>query len=243
MDTTAPPTPAAPGAAPKAAREPAPTPGGAGERVVECFFDVVSPASYLAWKRLPAVAAGAGARVAWRPFLLGGAMKAAGNAPPLAVPAKGRWLFRDLAQWARRDGVRFAMNPHFPLSTVTAMRMLVGLQPRSEADFLRLAEALFDAMWADGRNLSDAAVLAEVVAQASLDPADLAALAADPAVKARLAAHTDEAVARGAFGAPTFFVGDEMHFGQDRLDFVREALLARPDVAAGHAASAPAAAG
>jgi 2-hydroxychromene-2-carboxylate isomerase len=106
------------------------------------------------------------------------------------------------------------------------MRGAAGLQMRSPADFPRYLEVVERAMWETPKNLGDPDVLAATLAGAGFDPEAFAALVADPEVKARLIATTEEAVARGVFGAPTFFVGDAMFFGQDRLDFVQEALLA-----------------
>ena len=191
---------------------------------VECFFDVGSPTSYLAWTRLPRIAAAAGAGIVWRPMLLGGVFKATGNASPVAVPAKGRWMGTDIARWAKRYGVPFRFNPHFPINTLTLMRGAAGLQLRRAEDFDRYLTAIFVAMWQDAANLGDPGVLAATLASAGLDADAFTALVGDPEVKAGLVATTEEAVARGVFGAPTFFVGDEMFFGQDRLDFVAEAL-------------------
>ncbi|WP_395699120.1 2-hydroxychromene-2-carboxylate isomerase [Aquabacterium sp.] len=195
-------------------------------RAVECFFDVGSPASYLAWTQLPAICESAGAQLLWRPMLLGGVFQATGNASPAAVPAKGRYMNQDLARFARRYGVPFAHNPHFPINTLQLMRGLIGTQLREPARFQPLLAAVFKAMWVDGCNLNDLAVLGRVLAEAGFDPAAMMALVADAEVKAALKASTDEAVRRGVFGAPTMFVGGEMFFGQDRLDFVREALAA-----------------
>ena len=192
---------------------------------VEFFFDVGSPASYLAWRQLPKIAAECGAEIAWRPMLLGGVFKATGNASPVTVPAKGRWMNDDLQRWARRYGVSLRFNPHFPINTLTLMRGATGLQLRSPGDFPRYLDVVQRAMWEAPRNLGDAEVLAATLAESGFDPAAFAALVADPEVKARLIATTEQAVARGAFGAPTFFVGEQMFFGQDRLEFVREALL------------------
>jgi len=196
------------------------------KRTVECFFDVGSPTAYLAWTQLPKIAAEADATIAWRPMLLGGVFKATGNASPVAVPAKGRWMNDDIARWARRYGVPFAFNPHFPINTLTLMRGATGMQMRRPADFARYLDVIERAMWEVPKNLGDPAVLAATLAAAGFDADDFVALVGDPEVKARLVATTEEAVARGVFGAPTFFVGDAMFFGQDRLDFVREALLA-----------------
>lgn len=196
------------------------------ERKVEYFFDVGSPTSYLAWTQLPRIAAETGAAILWRPMLLGGVFKATGNASPVTVPAKGRWMNADIERFARRYGVAFRFNPHFPINTLTLMRGAAAMQMRSPAEFARYLEVVERAMWETPKNLGDPDVLATTLADAGFDPQAFAALVADPEVKARLIATTDEAVARGVFGAPTFFVGDAMFFGQDRLDFVREALLA-----------------
>ena len=193
-------------------------------RTVEFFFDVGSPTAYLAYTQLPALAQDCGAHLAWRPMLLGGVFKATGNASPVSVPAKARWMNGDLQRWARRYGVKLTHNPHFPINTLTLMRGAVGLQMREPDAFPRYLQAVFDAMWCEPRNLGDPEALALTLREAGFDPAQVAALAADAEVKARLVANTEEAVARGAFGAPTFFVGEQMFFGQDRLDFVRQAL-------------------
>jgi 2-hydroxychromene-2-carboxylate isomerase len=196
------------------------------KRAVEYFFDVGSPTAYLAWTQLPKIAAETGATIAWRPMLLGGVFKATGNASPVTVPAKGRWLNDDIARWARRYGVPFAFNPHFPINTLTLMRGATGLQMRRPAELPRYLDVVERAMWEASKDLGAPAVLAATLAAAGFDADEFAALVADPEVKAKLIATTEEAVARGVFGAPTFFVGDAMFFGQDRLDFVREALLA-----------------
>ena len=195
-----------------------------GKKTVEFFFDVGSPTTYLAWTQLPKLAAACGAQIAWRPMLLGGVFKATGNASPVTIPAKGRWMLGDLQLWARHWGVPLAFNPHFPINTLTMMRGAAGMQMREPASFDRYLEVIFHAMWREPRNLGDPQVLADVLQAGGFDPERIAALAADPEVKARLQANTEEAVARGVFGAPTFFVDGAMFFGQDRLDFVRAAL-------------------
>ena len=193
-------------------------------KTVEFFFDVGSPTTYLAWTQLPALCAQAGAALVYRPMLLGAVFQATGNASPVTVPAKGRFMHADMARYARRYGVPFQMNTHFPINTLTLMRAATGVQLRMPArldDFLR---GVFKAIWTDGANLNDSAVAAQALRDAGFDPAEVIALANDAEVKAALRATTDEAVARGVFGAPTMFVGDAMFFGQDRLEFVREAL-------------------
>lgn len=195
-------------------------------KTIEFFFDFGSPTTYLAHTQLPRIARETGAALQYRPMLLGGVFKATGNTSPVTVPAKGRWMGDDIARWARRYGVPFTFNPHFPINTLTLMRGAAGLQMRQPQSFGRYADAVFDAMWVKPRNLGDAAVLAAVLGEAGLDADAFMALVGDPEVKAKLVANTEEAVARGVFGAPSCFVGDQMFFGQDRLDFVREAAAA-----------------
>jgi 2-hydroxychromene-2-carboxylate isomerase len=193
-------------------------------KVLEFLFDVGSPASYIAYKRVPAVAARVGATVQYKPFLLGGVFKATGNHSPAEIPAKGRWTSIDLDRYARRHGVPFARNPFFPINTLHLMRGAAGLQ--DDPRFMAYLDAVFDAMWRDPKNLGDPAEMVPVLARAGVGGDEFMALIADEATKARLKATTEDAVARGAFGAPTFFVGEEMFFGQDRLDWVEEALAA-----------------
>lgn len=191
---------------------------------VEFFFDVGSPTSYLAWTQLPALCAAHGARLVYRPMLLGGVFQATGNASPAAVAAKGRYMNADMTRFAKAYGVPLTVNPHFPINTLTLMRGAAGVQLRMPARFDAYLRGVFRAMWIDGLNLNDPAVAAQALGDAGFDPAEVLALTADAEVKAALRATTEEAVARGVFGAPTMFVGDAMFFGQDRLDFVRTAL-------------------
>jgi 2-hydroxychromene-2-carboxylate isomerase len=193
---------------------------------IEFWFDFGSPTTYLAHTQMPKLAADTGARIDYLPMLLGGVFKATGNQSPVMVPAKGRWMGGDLARFARRYGVPFTFNPHFPINTLTLMRCAVGLQMRQPERFMPYVNTMFHAMWVEPVNLGDAAVLAATLSAAGFDAAALQALASDAEVKAKLIANTEAAVARGVFGAPTCFVGDEMFFGQDRLDFVREAAAA-----------------
>jgi 2-hydroxychromene-2-carboxylate isomerase len=193
-------------------------------RTVEFFFDVGSPTAYLAYTQLPAIADACAAQLTWRPMLLGGVFKATGNASPVAIPAKGRWMIDDIQRWARRYGVPLVFPANFPINTLTLMRGAVGMQMREPEAFLRYLDVVFGALWRDGRDLSDPAVVAAALRDGGFDPSQVAALTADPEVKAKLIATTEEAVARGAFGAPTYFVDGQMFFGQDRLEFVREAL-------------------
>ncbi|HNN33447.1 MAG TPA: 2-hydroxychromene-2-carboxylate isomerase, partial [Ottowia sp.] len=153
-----------------------------------------------------------------------GVFQATGNQSPAAVAAKGRYIFTDFDRFARRYGVPLRRNPHFPIHTLLPMRGAVGLQraqPERLADYCR---AMFQAIWVDGRNLNEPAEVGAVLAAAGFDPQALLALANHPDTKQALKDATDEAVRRGVFGAPTFFVGEQMFWGQDRIDFLKEAL-------------------
>lgn len=194
-------------------------------QTVEFFFDVGSPAAYLAWTQLPALCAAAGAELVYRPMLLGGVFQATGNRSPMEVPAKSRYIRTDLERHAARYGVPLRFNPHFPVNTLTLMRGATALQVheggRRFDDYCR---TMMRAMWVDGQSLNDPAVVGAVLQAADFDPHTVQALASEPAVKQRLKDVTDEAVARGVFGAPTMFVGAQMFWGQDRLQEVRVAL-------------------
>ncbi|MHA6492179.1 2-hydroxychromene-2-carboxylate isomerase [Pseudomonas borbori] len=191
-------------------------------KTVEFFFDVGSPTTYLAWTQLPRIAEQAGAQIIWRPMLLGGVFKATGNQSPVTIPSKGRYMLQDLARFAKRYAVPLAFNPHFPINTLTLMRGAAGYL---DSDQLQpYLQAVFEAIWVRQQNLGKPQVVAEIVGAAGLDVAEFERLINDETVKQRLKDNTEEAVKRGVFGAPAFFVGDEMHFGQDRLDFVAEAL-------------------
>ena len=192
-------------------------------KTVEFYFDFGSPYSYLAYRALPGIAATHGAQIVWRPMLLGGVFKASGNHSPIEIPAKSKWLRQDLQRWAQRYSVAFNHNPYFPVNTLTLMRGAAGMQMRGPL-FHKYVEAMFHAMWGEPRNLGDPQQLAAVLGQAGIDAADFNSMVNDPAVKEQLKKTTDEAVARGVFGAPTFFVGEEMFWGQDRLEFVAAAL-------------------
>ena len=194
-------------------------------KTVEYYFDFGSPAAYLASTQLPALAAQTGVAVRWRPMLLGGVFVATGNASPASVPAKGKYIFRDFARFAKRYGVPLKTNPFFPINTITLMRIAVGLQLRQDARFADYCSAMYRAIWVDAQNMNDAATVSSVLQAGGFDAPELLALAAEPEVKNQLKALTEEAVARGVFGAPTFFVGEQMFWGQDRCDFVRDALM------------------
>ena len=191
---------------------------------IEFLFDFGSPASYIAHCRLKGVTARTGATVDAVPMLLGAVFKATGNASPVAVPAKGRYVGIDLMRFAARDGVPFTFNPHFPINTTVLMRLATAL--RGDPGYDRFVDFAFDGMWHFPRNLGDPAEVTALLTNAGFDAAATLALAESQPVKDALRATTDAAIARGVFGAPTMFVGDEMWFGQDRLDWVEAAVAA-----------------
>jgi 2-hydroxychromene-2-carboxylate isomerase len=158
-------------------------------------------------------------------MLLGGVFQATGNSSPATVPLKGQHSWIDLERWAKYFGVSIKPNPHFPINTLQLMRGAVGMQMRGAAEFHRYLSTVFSAMIAQPRNLGAPEELAAVLGAAEISPALFLDLIKDDKVKEKLRANTEEAVARGVFGAPTFFVGDDMYWGQDRLHFVDLALV------------------
>ena len=191
------------------------------------LFDFGSPNAYLAHRAIPAIEARTGAKFAYVPVLLGGVFKATGNRSPMeafaGIPAKLAYEARERERFVAKHGLtKFAANPHFPVNTLAIMRGAVAA--RRLGVFEAYVEAVFAAMWEQGRKMDDPAVIAEVLDAAGLPAAELIALTQDPAVKDELVANTGAAVARGVFGSPSFFVGDELWFGKDRLGEVEAAI-------------------
>lgn len=191
---------------------------------VEFFFDLGSPTTYLAWTQLPGICAEAGAILIYRPMLLGGVYKATGNSSPAMIPSKGRFMIQDLARFARRYGVPMKFNPHFPINTLSLMRGATAVQLLQPNRFDAYINAIFTATWVEGLNTGDVSVVSRVLVDAGFDPQQIFAQSSEQSVKDALKATTEEAIRRGVFGAPTMFIGSELFFGQDRLDFLKEAL-------------------
>ena len=189
---------------------------------VEFFFDVGSPASYLAWTQLASIAQRHNAEIVWRPMLLGAVFQAVGNTSPAAVPAKGAYMLKDLKRFSAIYDVPFRFNPFFPVNTMQLMRGVTAYLETPK--FESYLSAIFNALWAEKLNMESPEVVAEVLSKVGIDATDFMARISEPEVKARLKSSTEEAVARGVFGAPSFFVNGEMFFGQDRLSFVEDAL-------------------
>ena len=191
-------------------------------RTLEFYFDYGSPYSYLADTQVEAIAQRAGATLVRKPMLLGGVFKATGNHSPAELPQKSAWSAFDMPMWAHHYGVPFQRNPFFPVNTLALMRGATAAQ--IDGSFERYHPAVFKAMWVEGRNLNDMKEVAAELSAAGLDAAKFGARIQDQDVKERLKTTTEEAVARGVFGAPTCFVDKMMFFGNDRLPFVEMAL-------------------
>ena len=193
-------------------------------KTVEFWYDVQSPTAHLAYWRLKQIAARTGAAIDYRPMLLGGVFKATGNRTPVNVKAKGKWMFFDMSNYARKYDVPLRPNPYFVFSSLPLMRGAILAQERGELD--RYNDTIFYGIWRDAKNLGDPAVIVETLNEAGLDASAYVEGIQQQAVKDKLIANTEEAVGKGAFGAPTFFVGGKMWWGQDRLDWVEEELAA-----------------
>lgn len=191
------------------------------------LYDVASPNAYFVHRVIPEVEGRLGRRFDYRPVLLGGLFKLSGNQAPMVanagVPNKMAYDWLEIRRFiARHRLTKFIMNPHFPVNTLGAMRVAVAAEGEGLAE--PVAEALFHYMWEDPRNLGDPAGLARALADAGLPAERLIAASGEEAVKQQLMANTAEAHARGAFGLPSFLVGDELYFGKDRLRDVEESV-------------------
>jgi len=196
-------------------------------KTIEFVFDFGSPNAYLALPPLREIAARHGATVKLIPCLLGGIFKATNNRAPMIafgeVPSKLAYERLEMERFIARHGLtRFRMNPHFPVNTLLAMRGMVAAQRMGIED--AYVAAVLAAMWEDGEKMDDPEVFVRVLDAAGLDGRGILDRTRDDGVKAELAANTEAAVARGAFGIPTFFVNGEMFFGKDRLAQVEEQL-------------------
>ena len=193
-------------------------------KTVEFWYDFLSPTAYLGYWRLKDIAARTGATIDYHPMLLGGVFKATGNQTPVNVKPKGKWMFFDMSNYARKYGVPLKSNPYFVFSSLPLMRGAILAQERGELEPYN--DTIFYGVWRDARNLADPGIIVETLKEAGLDADAYVEGIQQQNVKDNLIANTNEAVEKGAFGAPTFFVGDKMWWGQDRLDWVEEELAA-----------------
>lgn len=205
--------------------------------MIEFFFDISSPWTYLAFHNLQPLAAELNEPVRWKPFLVGGVFNTvnpsvyASREQP--VPAKQNYLRKDLADWARHTGLAIRFPPSvFPVNSVKALRGCLWLEPQNRlVDFARTA---FEIYWDEDQDISKDEVLAQVCTRIGVDPEAFFAGIAQPAIKDQLRLNTEELIERGGFGSPTIFVGgDDMYFGNDRLELVRDAVLRKRASSAG----------
>ena len=192
---------------------------------LDFIFDFASPNAYFAYRVLPGVLERTGAELKLIPCLLGGIFKSTGNQAPMVafggVKGKLAYDMLETRRFIEKHGLkRFRMNPHFPVNTLLLMRCAVAAD--LEGRLAAFVDAVLPMMWEDGLKMDDPAVAADALGKAGFG--DLLEKAGTDPVKAALLANTQAAVDRGAFGIPTFFVGDEMFFGKERLGQVEEAL-------------------
>ena len=198
-------------------------------KTLEFIFDFGSPNAYLALKVLPPIIERTGAALVITPALLGGIFKATGNKPPFVqyadAPAKMAYERLEMERFVASHGLgRFTMNPNFPINTLTIMRGAVIAE--DDGQLFPYVDAVNRAMWEEGLKMDDPEVIATFLSANGFNGPALLARTQEDAVKARLVANTESAVTRGVFGIPTFFVGDQMFFGKERLGQVEDALTA-----------------
>jgi 2-hydroxychromene-2-carboxylate isomerase len=196
---------------------------------VEFHFDFGSPNAYLAHLVIPAVEERTGVKFEYVPVLLGGVFRLTGNRSPAeslaGIKNKPEYERLETERFIKRHGITsFRRNPYFPVNTLTIMRGAVAAQ--IEGVFERYVDEIYRHMWSQPKKLDDPAVLQAALIESGFDAGRFGELVQDPDVKARLLDNTQRSVARGTFGSPTFFVGDEIFFGKDRLRDVEEAIVA-----------------
>lgn len=194
---------------------------------VEFLFDFGSPNAYLAHRAIPEIEARSGARFEYVPILLGGVFKATGNASPAVslrgIKNKPEYEALEMRRFMQRHGIEdFRLNPHFPVNTLQIMRG--AIVARREGFFERYVDEVYRHMWCEPKKLDDPDVLRSALEESGLDAEQVLTGIGDPGVKTQLIANTERAVERGVFGAPSFFVGDELFFGKDRLPEVEREI-------------------
>ena len=189
---------------------------------IDFYFDFGSPTAYLAFTQLPLIAKRNNTQLNFHPILLGGIFKITGNQPPGIIPAKGAYMSKDLPRFAKKYGVAFNHNPFFPINTLSLMRGATSYL--INGDFEKYLKIIFHSMWVDQKDTGNPEVLENIFKENDLDYNDYLNRISDKEIKDKLISNTNKAADRGLFGAPTIFVGDEMFFGQDRLDFIEDII-------------------
>ncbi len=195
------------------------------KRIIEFFWDPASPYTYLAGTRIEALAARSGVQIEWKPFVLGKVFEATGNRAPASVAAKRKHLFQDIQFWAGHYGVPLNFPKIFPVNSIAALR--AGCAANRQERGGAYAQAIMQAYWADGADIAQPEAIVAAASAAGLDGAALMAQTQEQPIKDQLRANTEEAVKRGAFGAPTFFVGQQMFWGNDRLVLLEDYLAGK----------------
>ncbi|MCX5469077.1 2-hydroxychromene-2-carboxylate isomerase [Acinetobacter nematophilus] len=191
---------------------------------IEFYFDLGSPYSYLGFYQIQKIAKQHQAQMVWKPILLGGVFKATGNNSPMTVPAKARYSMVDMQRWSNLWDISIQMNPYFPINTLNLMRIITAVQLYRPECFLTVLNALFDAMFGHPQNLNDMDILTSLIESLGFSAEQMQIWLSDDQVKLQLKQMTEEAIERGVFGAPTWFVGNEMFWGVDHLHFVEMEL-------------------
>ncbi len=191
---------------------------------IDFYFEFASPYGYFASLRIDAIAAAHEREVAWRPIMLGAALKLTGGGPNMHLPLKGPYLLHDAPRFARLLDVPFRVPPVMPMNSLAASRAFWWLDGQDSDMAKGFAQAVYHAHWGEGRDMSAPEQVAEVGAGLGLDPGELVAATQDPAIKARLKEETDRSLERGVFGSPFVLVDGEPFWGVDRLDQVERWL-------------------
>ena len=196
-------------------------------QTVDFLYDFGSPNAYYSHCVIPSIEARCDVKFEYVPILLGGVFKATNNVSPAVslqnIPSKAAYTQTETARWLKRYPVeRFERNPHFPVNTLMLMRGAV--YARDKAFYADYIQAMFEAMWVDAKKMDDPEVVVAVLNDKGLPAEEIVQAVQSPDVKSALIASTEAAVARGAFGSPTFFLGEEMYFGKETLRDIEESL-------------------
>jgi len=189
---------------------------------LDFYFEFSSPYGYMAATQIEALAAETGLALSWHPILLGPMFKAMGSAPLIQIPLKGEYALRDFARCAKLAGIPYSQPEPFPIATVAAARAAIHARDQHADKATGLIKALYHAYFADGRLISEAEVVLDVVSEQGFDRAEFEAAIGSEPVKTALKKEIEDAMARGVFGSPFMLVDDEPFWGFDRFDHIRK---------------------